>query len=363
LGDVYEGKLQNNYLYQGAYSELDEDIGWTDFALRNYDAQIGRWVQQDPYDQFASPYIGIGDDPINNIDPSGGITYCPGTSALAIFLDKAIYALSKTSPALFKLSIAISITKTAFFIENTIRTSNMINGQLATMQAGGGDGGKDPLELNRKISAISMGELAFGDGFTTSDLVMMGTAYQNRVARYGADHKYGLKGSAWYTAALKNPNSTEGLYFRMFMRALGSKDYQDDDLAKQWMDKNPTYTKTVTDIYNSLTITDFFEKLLDKNLALPAGIFGQGYSGDINGLHGNKNYYNKQVRQYIYLIYMKVIPNSGTLVVLRPNKNLWNTTFLYNEDFIKLFFKKFPKLKAKKSAPLYDYKTDSFKTN
>jgi hypothetical protein len=46
LGDSYEGQLKNNYLYQGAFSELDEDIGWTDFALRNYDAQIGRWVQQ-----------------------------------------------------------------------------------------------------------------------------------------------------------------------------------------------------------------------------------------------------------------------------------------------------------------------------
>ena len=40
LGDSYEGSLKNNYLYQGAYSELDDDIGWTDFFLRNYDAQI-----------------------------------------------------------------------------------------------------------------------------------------------------------------------------------------------------------------------------------------------------------------------------------------------------------------------------------
>ena len=63
------------------------------------------------------------------------------------------------------------------------------------MQVGSGGGDKDPLEVNRKISAISMGELAFGEGFTDIDLVMMGTAYQNRVARYGADHKYGLKGS------------------------------------------------------------------------------------------------------------------------------------------------------------------------
>jgi RHS repeat-associated protein len=90
LGDVYEGKLQNNYLYQGAYAELDEDIGWTDFALRNYDAQIGRWVQQDPYQQFASPYLSMGNDPINNIDPSGGYSFGPFVSSV---MNRALWAV------------------------------------------------------------------------------------------------------------------------------------------------------------------------------------------------------------------------------------------------------------------------------
>ncbi len=72
LGDVAEGSLKNNYLYHGDYSEYDEDIAWNDFELRNYDPQIGRWVQMDPYDQFASPYVGMGGNPIINIDPDGG---------------------------------------------------------------------------------------------------------------------------------------------------------------------------------------------------------------------------------------------------------------------------------------------------
>ncbi|HET7117956.1 MAG TPA: RHS repeat-associated core domain-containing protein [Hanamia sp.] len=67
-----EGNLQNNYKYQGTFSEMDADIGWNDFELRNYDAQVGRWVQQDPLQQFASPYLGEGNDPINNIDQNGG---------------------------------------------------------------------------------------------------------------------------------------------------------------------------------------------------------------------------------------------------------------------------------------------------
>lgn len=68
-----EGSLKNGYGYQGAFSELDEDLGWNDFALRSYDPQIGRWLQMDPYNQFASGYVGIGCDPVNNMDPSGGI--------------------------------------------------------------------------------------------------------------------------------------------------------------------------------------------------------------------------------------------------------------------------------------------------
>jgi hypothetical protein len=37
-----------------------------------YDAQIGRWTGADPYDQTASPHVGMGNDPINNVDPDGG---------------------------------------------------------------------------------------------------------------------------------------------------------------------------------------------------------------------------------------------------------------------------------------------------
>ncbi|OQP63583.1 hypothetical protein A4R26_16525 [Niastella populi] len=40
--------------------------------MRSYDPQIGRWAQQDPYEEFASPYVGMGNDPANNIDPNGG---------------------------------------------------------------------------------------------------------------------------------------------------------------------------------------------------------------------------------------------------------------------------------------------------
>ena len=57
------GAPNNNYLYQGDFSEFDDDLGWNDFELRSYDPQIGRFLQSDPYDQFASGYVGMGNDP------------------------------------------------------------------------------------------------------------------------------------------------------------------------------------------------------------------------------------------------------------------------------------------------------------
>jgi len=48
-------------------------LNWYDYPLRNYDPQIGRWIQQDPYDQYASPYVGLGNDPMNGVDEDGGL--------------------------------------------------------------------------------------------------------------------------------------------------------------------------------------------------------------------------------------------------------------------------------------------------
>ena len=46
-----------------------------DFGARMYSAEIGRWMAADPADQFMSPYVGIGNDPVNGYDPDGGIYY------------------------------------------------------------------------------------------------------------------------------------------------------------------------------------------------------------------------------------------------------------------------------------------------
>jgi RHS repeat-associated protein len=63
---------KNNYLYSGKELFDDADLNWYDYGFRNYDPQIGRFIQQDPYSQFPSSYTGMGNDPVNTVDPSGG---------------------------------------------------------------------------------------------------------------------------------------------------------------------------------------------------------------------------------------------------------------------------------------------------
>ncbi|MFM7430227.1 MAG: RHS repeat domain-containing protein, partial [Flammeovirgaceae bacterium] len=63
------------YGYQGQYSEKDKETGFNFFDLRMYDARIGRWVSPDPYGQFSSCYVGMGNMPNMGTDPNGGWSF------------------------------------------------------------------------------------------------------------------------------------------------------------------------------------------------------------------------------------------------------------------------------------------------
>jgi len=58
------------YAYQG--QEKDPETGWEAFELRMYDGRVGRWMTTDPYSQYHSPYLAMGNRPISGIDPDGG---------------------------------------------------------------------------------------------------------------------------------------------------------------------------------------------------------------------------------------------------------------------------------------------------
>ena len=70
-------KLVNGEPYRYAYQgqEKDPETGKEAFQLRLWDARIGRWLTTDPYRQFDSPYLGMGNNPVGSVDPDGGFAF------------------------------------------------------------------------------------------------------------------------------------------------------------------------------------------------------------------------------------------------------------------------------------------------
>jgi RHS repeat-associated protein len=81
------GGLAYRYGYQGEFAEKDQETDWNSFELRQYDSEIGRWLSTDPYQQYWSPYVGMGNDPVNQVDPDGGINYPAMMEGLGSFVN------------------------------------------------------------------------------------------------------------------------------------------------------------------------------------------------------------------------------------------------------------------------------------
>jgi len=67
------GSPKINYLY--SEKEFQDGLKLYDFGSRYYDATIGRWGVPDPAQQYANPYLALGNNPVNGIDPDGEFAF------------------------------------------------------------------------------------------------------------------------------------------------------------------------------------------------------------------------------------------------------------------------------------------------
>lgn len=80
FGGVMPGRKYTStayrYNYQGNEKDLDLNANenWVNFQLRMFNPDLGRWMSPDPYGQFHSPYVGMGNNPVSGVDPDGGFT-------------------------------------------------------------------------------------------------------------------------------------------------------------------------------------------------------------------------------------------------------------------------------------------------
>ncbi|WP_010518693.1 RHS repeat-associated core domain-containing protein [Croceivirga radicis] len=68
-------KIVGDYRYAFQGQEKDPETGKEAFQLRLWDSRIGRWLAPDPYGQYNSPYLGMGNNPISGVDFDGGRVY------------------------------------------------------------------------------------------------------------------------------------------------------------------------------------------------------------------------------------------------------------------------------------------------
>lgn len=102
------------YGYQGQFSEENETTGWNEFQLRMYDARFGRWISPDPYGQFASPYVGMGNIPNMGSDPDGGWCcngFIAGIQNSDVLLDAVV---TVTATRIAPRAISTAILKTMY---------------------------------------------------------------------------------------------------------------------------------------------------------------------------------------------------------------------------------------------------------
>ena len=66
------------YGFNGKELQEENSIAWLDFGSRNYDAELGRWFNTDPQNQFGSPYLYAFNNPISSVDPDGEFAFTAG---------------------------------------------------------------------------------------------------------------------------------------------------------------------------------------------------------------------------------------------------------------------------------------------
>ena len=99
------------YGFQGEFSEKDLATDWNRFELRMYDSRVGRWISPDPYGQYSSPYMAMGNTPQTSVDPDGGLSI--GGVLPEVVVTGASYATMAAMSASF--SIINSLTTVGMF--------------------------------------------------------------------------------------------------------------------------------------------------------------------------------------------------------------------------------------------------------
>jgi len=142
LGDAGEGTLKNNYLYNDKELFDDGGLNWLDYGYRNYDPQIGRFPQLDPFsDDYASmtPFQYASNDPIANIDLDGLEGALSTSFSTAQVLGQVVVTPVRTATAASTVTSTLKtiVNFTSIAVNSAMIASNIIN-HVSSGPAGNG---------------------------------------------------------------------------------------------------------------------------------------------------------------------------------------------------------------------------------
>lgn len=149
------------YGYQGQYAEKDraDETDWNSFELRMYDARIGRFMSIDAYGQYYSPYIGMGNNPVNQTDPDGGFSGGPGgeilTGAYAGAYVAEATVIHGSRAAVFTMSLELTMTAARLSLSQpaSVNSPNIERaGLLSTEHRPLATGAVEPFYMGNAIS-------------------------------------------------------------------------------------------------------------------------------------------------------------------------------------------------------------------
>ncbi len=145
-GRTFASSISSRRGYQGQFAEEDEETGYDQFEARLWDGRIGRWMATDPAGQFYSPYLGMGNSPINGVDPDGRIFHLTGSKwktnyLLSMLPDAARGAVSVDGNGLVSfdfssLSGAIQADASVQLLNNLVTADRNYNLNIASSVTG-----------------------------------------------------------------------------------------------------------------------------------------------------------------------------------------------------------------------------------
>jgi uncharacterized protein RhaS with RHS repeats len=136
------------------------------FGKRYYDAEIGRWTSVDPMGQYNDAYLYGGNDPVNRVDPDGGID----GMAMKQFFRRELWYQAKV----YKEQAPVALLRGAENTNNAVNTATNVGAILSPEPSS-----KAGFLLANTVSdvtavGIDLAQVAIGDGGKSDVAVSFG---------------------------------------------------------------------------------------------------------------------------------------------------------------------------------------------